>query len=115
MHTDLLFALMDIMGTLPMLVLPTATMARSGLAAESLLERARGFIAAMATTGLGLMAIAGPMDIVAATATGMVTAMDVAAITDMLDEVATADIMAATLTVEAFMVAATAATGNFAD
>ena len=51
MHTAPLRALMDIMGTLLMVVLLMDTMVRSGLAAVSLLEPARGTAEGIGITG----------------------------------------------------------------
>lgn len=54
MHTGLLRALMDITGTLLMLVLLMDTMVRSGLAAVSLLEPARGTAEGIGITGAAI-------------------------------------------------------------
>ena len=108
-------ALMGITATHRIHVLPTDTMARSGLAAESLLGPDRGITVAMATMDLG-MVIAASMDIVADMDTAMVMAMAGVVIAAMSDEVDTAaDTMAAMVTVGASMEAATAAIDNSAD
>lgn len=78
MDMALLSAPMDITGTLPMLVLLMDTMARSGLAAVSLSERARGTDMAVSIMGATIGTMIGTTDGIAIV--GMDVAMPMATI-----------------------------------